>query len=91
MRYTKYFALINKDMGLQRISKAQLGRIMNFVFLEGELKGLHESSKLFKQDMSARGLELLKFNKSKRITILTGNMAPKALMEEIYYLSEKET
>ena len=90
MRYTKFFAHINKDVGLQRISKSQLGRIMNIVFLEGKLKGLEESSSTFKHDLSSKGVELLKFKIRKRITVLTGNMDVKALMQEIYYLSEKE-
>jgi len=90
MRYTRFFAHINKDVGLQRIGKTQLGRILNIVFLEGELKGVEEAIRTSQQRHNDKKQQLLKFKIQKRITTLSGNMEPKALLQEICYLSEKE-
>ena len=90
MRYTRFFGQLNKENGLQQISRYQLGRIMNIAFLEGKLSGVKDTAKTFKENINARGTELLNFQINKRITELTGNKDPKSLMEEICYLSEKE-
>jgi len=86
MRYTKYFGQVNKDNGLQRISNYQLGRIMNIAFLEGQQRSVKELSRQLK----AKEISMLDFRISNRIGELTGNKEPRALMEEICYLSEKE-
>lgn len=90
MRYTRFFAHINKDVGLQRIGKTQLGRILNIVFLEGELKGVEAAIRTAQHASNSKQNQLLKFRLQKRITVLSGNMEPKALLQEICYLSEKE-
>ena len=90
MRYTKFFGEINKENGLQQISRYQLARIMNIAFLEGKVLGVQATAKTFKENINSRGTELLNFQIRKRITELTGNKDPKSLMEEICYLSEKE-
>ncbi len=90
MRYTKFFGEINKENGLQQISRYQLARIMNIAFLEGKVVGVQATAKTFKENINSRGTELLNFQIRKRITELTGNKDPKSLMEEICYLSEKE-
>jgi len=90
MRYTRFFGQLNKENGLQQISRYQLARIMNIAFLEGKLSGVQDTTKTFKENINTRGTELLYFQIQKRITELTGNKDPKSLMEEICYLSEKE-
>lgn len=90
MRYTKYFAQVNKEQGLQRISSHQLGRIMNIAFLEGKLRAVNDITKAVNDHQKLRPLELSKFKISKRLTELTGNRDPKALMQEICYLSERD-
>jgi uncharacterized protein YehS (DUF1456 family) len=90
MRYIKYFGQINKDNGLQRISNYQLARIMNIAYLEGRKRGIQEVTKQLQEATITREITLLDFRIAKRITELTGNKDPKALMEEICYLSENE-
>jgi len=90
MRYTRFFGQLNKENGLQQISRYQLARIMNIAFLEGKILGVQDTAKTFKENINPKGTELLKFQIHKRITELTGNKEPKSLMEEICYLSEKE-
>jgi len=90
MRYTKFFGQINKENGLQQISRYQLARIMNIAFLEGKVLGVEATAATFNENINSKGTELLKFQIRKRVTELTGNKDPKSLMEEICYLSEKE-
>ena len=90
MKYTKYFGQVNKDNGLQRISRSQLARIMNIAYLEGRKRGINESSQLFMEDKNTRRTEVLSFKVSRRITELTGNREPRAVMQEICYISERE-
>ncbi len=90
MQYTKFFGQINKDNGLQRISKYQLGRIMNIAYLEGRARGVKEAMACMRKSNNTRGAQLLEFQISKRMTELTGNKSPRSLLEEICYLSEKE-
>ena len=90
MKYTKYFAQVNKDSGLQRLSRYQLARIMNIAYLEGRQRGVKETIQHFKREKTTRHSEVLAFKVVKRIAELTGNREPKALMKEICYLSERE-
>ncbi|NNC70946.1 MAG: hypothetical protein HKN90_09015 [Flavobacteriaceae bacterium] len=90
MKYTTFFGQINKDNGLQRISKYQLARIMNIAYLEGRRRGIQEASKKIQKTKNTREALVIDFTISKRLTELTGNKDPRALMEEICYLSEKE-
>jgi hypothetical protein len=90
MKYTKFFGQVNKDNGLQRISNSQLARIMNLAYLEGRLRGIKESSEIFMQEKNTRTTEVLTYRVARRITELTGNRDPRALMQEICYISEKE-
>lgn len=90
MKYTTYFGQVNKDGGLKRISNLQLARIMNLAYLEGRSRGIQESTTSFLKEKNTRKIEVLSFQVSKRITELTGNRDPNALMEEICYLSEND-
>jgi hypothetical protein len=90
MKYTKYFGRVNKDRGLQRVSHIQMARIMNIVYLEGRLRGIKESSAIFMRDKNTRKVEVLTYQVARRITELTGNREPRAVMEEICYLSERD-
>lgn len=90
MKYTKYFGRVNRDRGLQRVSHIQMARIMNIAYLEGRLRGIKESSAIFSKDKNTRNCEVLTYKVARRITELTGNREPRAVMEEICYLSERD-
>ena len=90
MKYTKFFGQVNKENGLQRISTSQIARIMNIAYLEGRKRGIIESSQLFMEDKNTRRTEVLSFKVSQRLTELTGNREPRALMQEICYISKRE-
>ena len=90
MKYTKYFAQVNKDAGLQRISRSQLARIMNIVYIEGRKRGIKETTDLVERDKSSRNSMVLMAKMSRRMAELTGNREPRAVMQEICYISERE-
>lgn len=90
MKYTKFFGRVNKDNGLQRISNSQLARIMNVVYLEGRKRGVAEAIALCKKEKHTKSAELVNFKLSQRITEITGNREPNALMQEICYISNDE-
>lgn len=78
MHYSKYFGALVRDNGLPQMGTSSFQKLMNIVSLEGTIEGLKTAKKLHVTEPNKFDMEI--FRRDKRLTTLTGNVAPKELM-----------
>ena len=83
MVYTKYFAGVLNEQGVLQLSAEQWKRLMNIVYLEGNIAGLQ---RLSDQKQPYR-FDIIIFKYQKKLSDLTGNLQPNELIREMYQLS----
>jgi len=83
MKYSYYFGEITKEKGQLNLSSKQFRRMMNIVFLEGVISGLNRIRKTFKGTDQFYKYDIIIFKEDKKLTELTGNVAPGFLLEEM--------
>ncbi len=90
MKYSKCFRLIINDGGIKSLISSQIGRMMNIIFLEGQLAAMNKlkdkflkNENLYKFDMDIRKVQ-------DQINNLSGNLSQKELLQEMMKISWDE-
>jgi len=81
--YAEHFGQMTKEGGQPRLSDAQFRRFMNIIYQCGVIKGVNKSKKHFKGTKDAHKLDIEHFLQGKKLTQLTGNLPPEALLKEM--------
>ena len=81
MKYTKHLSFIIKNQGAPNFSQEQYQLAMNIVALESRIEGIKKTKEYLKN--VNQELELLIFLEGKKITELTGNLAPEIFWKKI--------
>ena len=83
MKYTDYFSHTLRENGTPKLSAEGFKRYMNIVYAEGELNGIGFSKNRLRETAYFHTLDIKKFNISKRLSDLTGNLEPEELLYKI--------
>ena len=87
MKYSKYFGAITRDKGNLNLSTAQFQRLMNIVFVEGSINGLNKAKQTYKDTNQFYRYDTIIFKESRKLSELTGNLAPDKLLKEMHNLN----
>ncbi len=90
MKYSKYFRLIINDGGIKSLSSSQIGRMMNIIFLEGQLGAMNRLKDKFLKNDNLYKFDLDIYKVQDQINLLTGKIPAKELLQEMMRISWEE-
>lgn len=85
MKYAEYFGQMIKQSGVPRLSYQQFSRMMNIVFLEGEIRGMQIMRE--QHDYLTDQTRHLIYQQEMKLSDLTRNLKPDVLLKELIKLS----
>jgi hypothetical protein len=88
MNYTKYFGIVTRENGQLNLANEQFSRMMNIVYLEGVIMGLNKVKETLKDTNEYYKYDMLIFKHNSNLTLLTGNLQPELLVNEMLSFSE---
>jgi hypothetical protein len=87
--YAKYFGNLVKERGQPNLSDNQYRRMMNIVFLDGMLAGIDDIRKPLAGTREAHKYDMDYFRIDRKLTEITGNLEPRALLDEMLNLDNR--
>ena len=90
MKYSNYFRIIINDGGIKSLSSSQIGRMMNIIFLEGQLAAMNKLKNKFLKNENLYKFDLDIHKIQDQLNNLTGEIPPKELMHEMMKISWKD-
>lgn len=86
MNYSKYFGTITRGKGNLNLSITQFQRLMNIVFVAGEINGLSKAKQVYKDTELFYKYDMLIFKESMKLSDLTDNLESDRLFKEMHQL-----
>jgi len=83
MKYTDYLAQMVQTSGAPNFTEEQFKKVMNVVFLEGQLKAIQGMREQAKKTSEPHRYDIIFFSVDKKLTTITGNIEPSILFRKL--------